>query len=57
MATEEMEVAILELQQLCQDALSTLGYTDQQGVTITEVSLLHCTKHCCIAPRQTAVFS
>lgn len=49
MATEGVEVAIPELQQLCQDALSTLGYTDQQGATITEVDLLHCTKillHC-----------
>lgn len=43
MATEGLEVAIPELQQLCRDALSTLGYTDQQGVTITEVNLLQCT--------------
>lgn len=33
-----MEVAIQELQQLCQDALKTLGYDDQQSLTISEVS-------------------
>ncbi|KAL0053543.1 hypothetical protein WJX82_007378 [Trebouxia sp. C0006] len=34
-----MEVAIQELQQLCQDALKTLGYDDQQSLTISEVLL------------------
>ncbi|DBA93011.1 TPA: hypothetical protein ACH3X2_003352 [Trebouxia sp. C0005] len=34
-----MQVAIQELQQLCQDALKTLGYDDQQALTISEVLL------------------
>jgi len=37
-----MEVAIQELQQLCQDALKTLGYDDQQSLTISEVSSCAC---------------
>lgn len=36
-ATEEMEIAIPELQHICRDALQTLGYDDQQSATITEV--------------------
>ena len=32
-----MEIAIQELQQLCQAALKTLGYDDQQSLTISEV--------------------
>lgn len=44
-----VEVAIPELQQLCRNALSTLGYTDQQGRTITEVK-------CCVAPKGGSVF-
>ena len=49
MATEGVEVAIPELQQLCRDALSTLGYTDQQGAIVTEV-------HCCFASNWRVVF-
>ena len=44
-----VEVAIPELQQLCRDALSTLGYDDQQGSIITEVK-------CCIAPNWKVLF-
>lgn len=49
MATEGVEVAIPELQKLCQDALSTLGYTDQQAAIVTEV-------HCSAAPNWRVVF-
>lgn len=37
MATEDVEIPIPELQQLCQDALKTLGYDEQQRATISEV--------------------
>lgn len=40
-----MQVAIQELQQLCQDALKTLGYDDQQALTISEVSSCACSAY------------
>ena len=42
LAASEMEVAITGLQLLCRDALQSIGYDEEQSVTIAEVRMHRC---------------